>query len=61
MIPLSLLRKIDKWLRQHSPVWCVRCHKMVQQKNTHAEFTTSGVVATLCHKCHRELYTPWGK
>jgi hypothetical protein len=59
MIPISLLRKIDRWLRDHSPVWCVRCRRVMTAKNARYHLTTIGAVATLCPNCERELYHPW--
>lgn len=61
MIPRSLLRKIDRWLKAHAPVWCIRCKRMMFAKNACAEMTTNGLAATLCRDCHNEVYTPWGK
>jgi hypothetical protein len=61
MIPLSLLYKIDYWLRCHMLVWCIRCNRLMFAKNACEEITTTGLVATFCHDCRNKVYTPWGK
>jgi hypothetical protein len=61
MIPLSLLRKIDRWVIDHALVWCIQCRRMMWAKDAHYRSTTTGIVGTLCEDCERELYHPWRK
>jgi hypothetical protein len=61
MIPLALLRKIDQWIRDHMPVWCINCRRLIWAKDGQTTYTTTGIVATLCQTCERQLFRPWEK
>lgn len=59
MIPLSLLRRIDRWVREHMPVICAHCQRWKMAKSTRRKITTSGLIVSLCNDCEKELYHPW--
>lgn len=59
MIPLSLLRKIERWMQDHLPALCARCGRLRFQKDLSQHLRTTGVVVGLCADCEREVYRPW--
>jgi RNase P subunit RPR2 len=61
MIPLSLLRRIDRWLRDHRLVWCVRCQYLMFSKDARYRMSNTGIVAALCPECEKQLYHPFSK
>jgi RNase P subunit RPR2 len=59
MIPLALLRRIDRWLRDHEPVFCALCLRLLFRKDALYRQTTLSRVVPLCEKCHQELFHPY--
>ena len=59
MIPLSLLRRIERWLDQHLPFYCPACRRWRSPQKSKYTYTTSGFAVRLCDDCYRENYTPW--
>lgn len=55
-----MLKKLLDWLYWHRLVWCVRCRKLMFLTDAKREWTTTGIVATLCDDCHRDLFHPFG-
>jgi hypothetical protein len=53
------LRKIKTWLRFHRLVWCVQCKKLMFQKDAMHEYTTTGLIATLCKECDSAMFHPF--
>jgi hypothetical protein len=59
MIPIALLRRIDRWLRDHEPVFCALCLRVLFRKHALYQQTTLGRVVPLCKRCHTELFHPY--
>lgn len=55
----KLLRRVRSWVYSHNLVFCVQCHRLLFVKDARHEYTTTGVIATLCKDCDTALYHPF--
>jgi hypothetical protein len=55
-----LLYRLSLWFTAHQLVFCVRCRRLLWERDAEHEYTTTGILAALCHECHVELFEPFG-
>lgn len=53
---MNFLNRLLTWLDEHTPVFCVKCGRLVFSKDSRRRRMTNGAVVTLCLPCDRELF-----
>jgi hypothetical protein len=55
----KLNRKLIRWLKNHEPIFCAFCLRLVFKQDANYTEMTTGRIVPLCGKCHNEIYHPY--
>jgi hypothetical protein len=54
----KLRQRLRFWLRDHEPVFCALCLRLIFRKDAIYNEMTTGRIVSLCGKCHNEIFHP---
>jgi RNase P subunit RPR2 len=53
------IRKLNRWLKNHEPVFCALCLRLIFKKDATYNEMMTGRIVPLCQKCHNEIFHPY--